>query len=193
MIQLTVQFSDLPAETPTNQVADGIAVLVSLQKSKLFLEYKQAFEATMGLPLVLRAAGSFRTPLQGSKRMNEFCSLMMRANPTCASCLQLQQRLEHGSTMKAQTMECSAGLSETLVPVRVGDQVLGYLQTGQIFLRRPSPQRFQALMRTFPGASAKTSTPSWTAAYFQTRVIPRQHYEMIIRLLTVFAEHLAGC
>lgn len=190
MIQLTAQFSSLPMDSRSNRAAEGAAVLGSLQASKIFHDYRKAFEATIGLPLVLRAAGSFRTPLQGSRLMNGFCSLMNRTNPTCASCLQLQQRLENGATTKAQTMECLAGLSETLVPVRVGDQVLGYLQTGQIFLRRPSQQRFRALMRTFPGVGSKIAASSWTAAYFQTPVITPRRYEMIIRLLAVFAEHL---
>jgi hypothetical protein len=39
------------------------AIEICLQKSDLFREYRQAFGGTIGLPLVLRAAGSFQAPL----------------------------------------------------------------------------------------------------------------------------------
>lgn len=163
-----------------------------LQRSSLFQEYRKAFEATTGLPLVLREAGSFRSPLQGSKRMNPFCALMAAANPTCSACLQLQHRLEDDATQSAKTLECHAGLSESAVPVRVGDRVLGYLQTGQVFLDRPSPRRFKVFLRAVRGGAPGASPPGWEDAYFRTRVIARKQYEMIVRLLAVFAEHLAS-
>lgn len=170
----------------------GADILRSLQQSPLFQEYRQAFEATTGLPLVLREAGSFRSPLQGSKRMNPFCALMAGANSTCSACLQLQQRLEEDATQSAKTLECYAGLSESAVPVRVGDHVLGYLQTGQVFLGRPSPRRYQVFLRALRGGATGASPPGWEDAYFRTRVIPRKQYAMIVRLLAVFAEHLGA-
>ena len=46
---------------------DRMVVIRQMQRSTLFREYQQAFEATIGLPLVLREAGSFRAPLEGSR------------------------------------------------------------------------------------------------------------------------------
>lgn len=161
-----------------------------LQQSDLFREYQQAFEATTGLPLVLREVGSFRPPLEGSKRINAFCALMRQANPTCAACLQLQQRLEEEATEEATTLECYAGLSETAVPVRVGDNVLGYLQTGQVFLGQPSRQRLKAVSRILNVGVAGAVPRRWEAVYEQTRVVAPKQYQMIIRLLAVFARHL---
>jgi len=165
--------------------------LAQLPLSSLFRDYQQAFEATTGLPLVLRTAGSFRTPLQGSKRMNPFCALMAQANRSCAACLQMQQRLEEAAMLEPKTLQCYAGLSETLVPVRLGHMVLGYLQTGQVFLRPPSRKNFAAMIRAIRGPEAGASQPLLKAAYFQTRVVTRKQYESIIRLLTIFAEHIA--
>lgn len=166
-------------------------VLGRLRQSKLFRDYQQAFEATTGLPLVLRAPGSFRTPLEGSKRTNPFCGLMTGANKTCAACLQLQQRAEDEATVGSKTLQCFAGLSETVVPVRVGDQVLGYIQTGQIFLRAPSRKIFKAFARASGPEENTAEARALEAAYFQTRVVAREQYGAIIRLLVIFAEHLA--
>jgi AraC-like DNA-binding protein/ligand-binding sensor protein len=179
-----------PRETPgTGERADAVR---RLQQSDFFRNYQQAFEATTGLPLVLRAAGSFRPPLQGSRRINPFCALMARAGPTCAACLQVQERVEREATGAATTRECFAGLSESAVPVRIDGQVLGYLQTGQVFLRRPTRRRFNSVALLLAKGSAADGAFDWAQAYFASRVVPPEKYHMIIRLLEVFAEHLAS-
>jgi len=138
--------------------------------------------------------------------MNPFCALMSQANKTCAACLQLQQRLEETAVLDPKTLQCYAGLSETLVPVRLGHIVLGYLQTGQVFLRPPTQKNFTAMIRAIRGPETGASETELAAAYFQTRVITRKQlaaayfqtrvitrkqYESIIRLLAIFAEHFA--
>jgi AraC-like DNA-binding protein/ligand-binding sensor protein len=173
--------------------ADVRSTVVSrLQQSNLFRRYQQAFEATTGLPLVLREPGSFRTPLQGSKRANPFCALMTQTNKTCAACLQLQQRVEANAALKPKTLQCYAGLSETAVPVRVGNQVLGYLQTGQVFFQMPSRKQFKAVARVIHGGDTGVDARKLAPAYFQTRIVTRKQYASIIRLLAIFAEHLAA-
>jgi AraC-like DNA-binding protein len=169
----------------------GAALLLRLKQSDLFREYQAAFEATTGLPLMLRGTGSFRTPLQGSKRINGFCVLMTQENKSCAACLQLQQRLEQDAARQAKTLSCYAGLNESAVPVRVGDKVLGYLQTGQVFFRRPSKRDFKSIARLTAGGKTDADPQAMRTAYFQTRVLPRKQYDSIVRLLAVFADHLA--
>jgi len=170
----------------------GSALVLRLQQSKLFLDYRRAFEASLGLPLVLREAGSFRTPLEGSSRLNPFCALMTQSNKTCASCLQLQQRVEEQATREAQTLQCYAGLSETVVPIRVGNRVLAYLQTGQVFLRAPAKQQYAAISRLANGGESAAKKRKLESAYFQTRTLTPKQYESIIQLLIIFAEHLAS-
>jgi len=169
----------------------GGTLLLRLRQSELFRDYQKAFEVTTGLPLILRETGSFRTPLQGSKRVNKFCTLMAGTNKSCAACLQLQQRLEEAATREPQTLQCHAGLNESAVPVRVGNRVLGYLQTGQVFFRTPSKNRFRSIGAPLGEGKTVASARAMKAAYFQTRVVDRKQYESIIRLLVIFAEHLA--
>ena len=182
---------DLTEKPPQAGPDIRTAMVLCLQKSDLFLEYKKAFEETTGLPLVLRAAGSFQAPLQGSKRANSFCALMIGSSKHCSACLQFQQRVEKEAVREAKTLQCFAGLSESSVPVRVGNQVLGYLQTGQIFLRVPSKRRFQAVSRAVFDRKTDGDLRGLESAYFRTRVIGRKQYAAIIRLLVIFAEHLA--
>jgi len=163
-----------------------------LRRSKLFRDYLQAFESTTGLTLVLRAPGSFAVPLAGSKHINPFCALMTRANKTCTACLQFQQRAEESMAMQSITLQCHAGLSESVVPVRVGHHVLGSLQTGQVFLSSPSARRIKGIGRAPAGPSAGVVNRELESAYLKTPVVKPDQYRAIIQLLVIFAEHLAA-
>jgi AraC-like DNA-binding protein len=179
--------------TPSPAAVSSSAKVVShLQRSPIYRDYHQAFEAATGLPLALRAAGSFQTPLQGSQRVNPFCALMAGANKTCAACLQLQQRVEQDATVDAKTLQCFAGLSESAVPVRVGEKVLGYLQTGQVLLQAPTERRFTGVARQILEWNPKADLRQLKAAYFATRVLARQQYASVVNLLAVFAQHLSA-
>src|SRR5688572_28458243 len=151
-----------PAATPC---ANAAKVVSQLQRSPLYRDYHQAFEATTGLPLGLRPAGSFQAPLHDSRQINPFCALMAGANKTCAACLQLQQRVEEGACHGAKTLQCFAGLSESAVPVRVGENVLGYLQTGQVLLQAPTERRFKSVARQLLAWNPSADLHRLKAAY----------------------------
>ncbi len=182
------------AALPRPQPASGAGhapLVTRLQQSALFRDYRRAFEAITGLPLVLRAAGSLRAPLHGSTRVNEFCALITQTNPTCSACLHVQHRLEAEATLEPKTVQCHAGLSESAVPVRVGPAVLGYLQTGQVLHRQPTRRRFRRFTDQLQADGIRAIPRAWEPAYLRTRVVPAAHYQSIIRLLVIFADHLA--
>ncbi len=181
-----------PAEFQAASADHNRSVVTLLQRSDMFREYQGAFETTTGLPLALRAAGSFNFPLHGSKRANPFCALMAGRNKTCAACLQLQQQVEQSASTEAQTMKCFAGLAEAAVPVRVGQNILGHLQTGQILLQQPSEAGFRAIKRQMNDDAAPEEIARIRAAYFKTRVVTRVQFESVVRLLSIFAQHLAS-
>jgi len=166
--------------------------MAHLRQSEIFRDYHQAYETTTGLPMALRTAGSFQSPLHGSNQANAFCTLMARNNKTCAACLQLQQRVEDEATFGTRTLQCFAGLSESAVPVRVGDKVLGYLQTGQVFLRPPTKASFRHVIRQLAKRGSLVDVRQLESAYFATRVLARRQYDSAVKLLSVFAQHLSA-
>lgn len=168
-------------------------VVPQLQRSRIFQDYRKAFESTTGLPLALRPVGSFQSPLQSSKYVNPFCALMAATNKSCAACLQLQQKVETEATSEPKTLECFAGLNESAVPIHAGNRVLGYLQTGQVFLQTPSKVHFKRVRRQLEQWGIVEETmQKFEAAYFQTRVVAKKQYDSTIRLLGIFAQHLAA-
>jgi len=167
-----------------------------LAGSKIFLDYERAFSEATGLPLNLAPTEHWGLAHHGKKHENPFCAMMGSCNRTCAACLEAQQksseekRDEDGSG-RPHTVTCFAGLCETSVPLRLGDDSIGFLQTGQVMLHPPTQKQFNRVAKQliewgFTGDMKKVED-----AYFKTRVLAKTQYDSMLRLLAIFSEHLA--
>jgi AraC-like DNA-binding protein len=83
-------------------------------------------------------------------------------------------------------------MCDSAVPVRVGENLIAFLQTGQIMLQPPTLPQFDRAAKHLIKLGVETDFKSLEEAYFQTRVITRKQYESILRLLTIFAQHLSA-
>jgi AraC-like DNA-binding protein len=79
------------------------------------------------------------------------------------------------------------------VPVRIGEDVIAFLHTGQVLLHRPDKVRFKKIAATLLQWGAEVDLKKLEEHYFNTRVLTPQQYEGLIRLLEIFARHLAEC
>src|SRR5215203_809243 len=118
------------------------ALVTQVKRSQIFRDYEQAFRETTGLPLNLRPIESFDLPHHGDPKENPFCALMAQSNHSCAACLQLQRKVEVEAQLEPKTLKCFAGLCDSAVPVRVGENLIAFLQTGQILLNKPESADF---------------------------------------------------
>ncbi len=165
-------------------------LVAQLKRSQIFRDYQQAFREATGLPFSLRALEAFDRPHAGDPKENPFCALMARSNQSCSACLQLQRRVEDEAKLAPKTLKCFAGLCDSAVPVRVGENLIGFLQTGQILLHTPEKREFAQVARQLLQWGTEVDLKRVEEAYFQTRVLGRKQYDSILRLLTVFAQHL---
>ena len=165
----------------------------TLSASQMYQDYARAFTRGTGLPLRLHAPELMRVLEFDRKEENPFCALMAKTNQSCAACYGLQQKLEAEAQLAPKTLKCFAGLCETAVPVRVGDKLIAFLQTGQILLHRPNRTEFNKVAQTLLSFGAQVDLKRLEEAYFNTRVLSKQQYEALIRLLAIFAEHLGEC
>jgi AraC-like DNA-binding protein len=163
----------------------------TLTASKIFQDYARAFAESTGLPVALRAADSWRLPHHNRRNENLFCALMAGKSRACAACLQVQQQLTESALREPKTITCQHGLSDSAVPVRLGEQLIGYLQTGQIFRRRPSAAQFARTARLAADWGVEIEAETLKEAYFATRVLSPKQYESMVRLLSIFAQHLS--
>lgn len=178
--------------TPDDQNRRSREIVERLKKSKLYHDYETAFRETTGLPISLRATEAFDLPFQADSNQSPFCALMASTNRSCAACLQLQRKVEEAARMEPKTLKCFAGLCDSAVPVRVGDNLVAFLQTGQILLHRPNKKEFTRFTRELLKWGTEVDLKRVEEAYFQTRVLEKKQYEAVVRLLSIFAQHLGS-
>lgn len=163
-----------------------------LRGSEIYRDYEKAFRETTGLPINLRPIEAFDLPHQGDPKESPFCALMANSNHSCAACLQLQKKVEVEARLEPKTLRCFAGLCDSAVPVRVGENLVAFLQTGQILLHQPNKKHFKKFTRDLVNWGVTTDLKRIEEAYFQTRVLEKKQYEAVLRLLTIFAQHLSS-
>lgn len=166
-------------------------LIEALSGSKVFQDYERAFTEATGMPVALRPIETWHLPHHGKRNEGPFCSLISERSRACASCLQVQEKLSEAAIQEAVTMGCPNGLCDTAVPVRLGDRVIGYLQTGQVFRKKPSEKQFDRVMAQVRQWGVQATDEELRSAYFTTRVIPPRQHDSVVKLLSIFAQHLA--
>jgi AraC-like DNA-binding protein/ligand-binding sensor protein len=164
-----------------------------IAESQIFRDYQRAFSETTHLPLAFRTSESWQLAQHGQKYENPFCALLARSSRSCAMCLEMQDRVGSADTGETKTEVCLAGLYDSAVPVKLGSEILGFLQTGQVALRKPTPSQFKKLTRQLLEWGVTTDLKELEEAYFHTHVLSKEQYASMLRLLEVFARHLALC
>ena len=169
----------------------GGPVIGGMLRSKLYRDYRKAFTKATGLPLELHAPDEMKVHRPTAKAA-PFCTLMAKANASCAACYALQRELEEKAQVEAKTIKCFAGLCETEVPVRVGENVIAFLHTGHILVDRPDKAQFNRVAEELIRWGTHVDLKQAEEAYFATRVLPQPQYNSLVQLLAIFAEHLAA-
>ena len=170
---------------------DNRALLKTLADSELYHDYEQAFSEATGLPLSLRPVESWQLPLHGKRHENPFCEKMSQKSRACSACLQVTQQLSQGATNEPQSITCQLGLCDMAVPVKLGDRLIGFLQTGQVFRIKPTEARFERMAKLVAEWRVEVTPSELREAYFGTRVISHQEHDSVIKLLSIFAQHLS--
>jgi AraC-like DNA-binding protein/ligand-binding sensor protein len=167
------------------------AVVNRLSRSEIFRDYERAFGEATGLPLALTPVEDLQLAQHRSRRENPFCALMAGQNKSCAACLRAQSELAAGAKDEAKTVTCFAGFCESAVPLRIGEDLIGFLRTGEALTHTPTERHFARLSRQLVEMGLKTDPAKLRAAYFQTQVISPKQYDSVVQLLRVFAQHLS--
>jgi AraC-like DNA-binding protein/ligand-binding sensor protein len=166
-------------------------IVQQLSKSRIYRDYETAFNQATHLPLAFRPHELWGAALHGKKYENPFCALMANSSRSCAACLQVQQELIEGEPGESTSAMCFAGLYDTAVPVNVGSKIVGFLQTGQIAFRRPTAAGFSKVAQQLVTWGVKVDLRKLEDAYFHAKVLSRERYGAMVRLLEIFAKHLS--
>jgi AraC-like DNA-binding protein len=172
-------------------LAEDRNLLEALVGSQIFADYHRAFTQATGLPVALRSAQSWQLAHHGRPNEGPFCALMAEKSRSCGACLAVLEKLSEAATPAPHTTVCHAGLSESAVPVRLGDRLIGFLQTGQVFCKAPSERQFQRTVNLLGKWGVELDRDTLRKAYFGTRIVSGKQYASVVELLTIFAQHLS--
>src|SRR5213595_185424 len=166
-------------------------VMVHLSRSQIFKDYERAFSEATGLPLNIRGHDSWSPAHHGKRDHVSFAAILARFNKARAACLRAQTDASQEPDSTMRTVTWFAGLSESAVPVYVGDRILGFLETGEVMLKNPTQKHFATITQQLRAWGYKADWKQLERAYFRTRVLSPGRYRAMLRLLSIFAQHLS--
>jgi AraC-like DNA-binding protein/ligand-binding sensor protein len=166
-------------------------LIEKLAESKMYQEYERAYSEATGMPVALRPAETWQLPLHGKRKESSFCALVSSTSHTCAACLQAQEQLCKDAASTTARITCRYGLSEAAAPVRIGNETIGFLQTGQVLCRKPSAKQIDRAVALLREQGLEMDEAKVRAAYLETPVVSGKRLESVAHLLSVFADHLA--
>lgn len=166
-------------------------LLERLSSSETYRNYEQAFGEATGLPLSLSPVEDWHLAHHHRRHENPFCAMLAQQSKTCAACLRTQQELGAIAREQSKTVTCFAGLCETAIPLRVGENLIGFLRTGEAMLQPPSKQHLNRVARQLLELGLDVDGTELRRVYFHTRVISQRQYDSALQLLRIFAQHLS--
>jgi AraC-like DNA-binding protein/ligand-binding sensor protein len=173
------------SESPKKELIDA------LRRSKLFRSYEQVFSEATGLPLALRPLEYWQLEHHHKKNENPFCALLAERPATLAVCLQAHEEMIRHTGTLPHSVTCPFGLTETAVPVRLGQETIGFLRIGQVWRRAPDRADTKEVSRKL-GECGVRFTNEIHKAWVKNHLIQPDKYNAIVRLLTFFAEQLSA-
>ena len=178
------------AAAPENGTSNR-ALVDALTNSRIYRDYERAFSDMTGLPVALQPVETWQLPHHGKRNENPFCALISKKSRACAACLQVQERLCQKAAIEADTVVCPVGLCDTAVPVRMSDRLLGFLQVGQVFRKKPTAAQFTKVVQLCEKWGIDVTREALRKAYFSGKVVSQKEHDSTVKLLTIFAQHLA--
>lgn len=167
------------------------ALVDALVNSRIYKEYERAFGDMTGLPIALQPVETWQLPHHNKRNENPFCALMSQKSRACAACLQTQEKLCQQASEGAQTVVCPVGLSDSAVPVWMSDRLIGFLQIGQVFRKKPTAAQFEKVVKLTAQWGIEADRETLRQAFFAGKVVSPKEHDAAIKLLTIFAQHLS--
>lgn len=183
--------TNLQPQSAVNRGSATRPLIEALVNSRVYQEYERAFTEATGLAVSLKPVENWQLPHHGQRKENPFCSLLAEKSRSCSACLQVQEKLCQSAARTSQTVVCPVGLYDTAVPVRLGDRLIGFLHTGQVFRKKPGVAQFDRAVKLTNEWGVVADRATLEQAYFAGKVVPAKQHESVIKLLEIFAQHLS--
>jgi len=128
---------------------------------------------------------------QGKKNENPFYALLAQRPATLSVCLQAHEQMIRHTGDLPHTVTCPFGLTETAVPIKLGEQTIGYLRIGQVLRHMPAKSDTTKVSRKLERCGVRF-TGKIRKAWEKNPLIPSEKYNATVRLLAFFAYQLSA-
>jgi AraC-like DNA-binding protein/ligand-binding sensor protein len=179
------------SSSETAGIKENRDLIDTLRRSKVFRNYEQVFSEATGLPLALRPVDYWQLEHQGKKNQNPFCALLAEHSSTLAVCLKAHQDMIDHTGVLPHTVTCPFGLTETAVPIKLGEQTIGYLRIGQVLRHMPAKTDTTRVSRELDRCGVRFNGEI-RKAWERNPLIPSEKYNATVRLLAFFADQLSA-
>jgi AraC-like DNA-binding protein/ligand-binding sensor protein len=166
-------------------------LLEAISHSDTYRSYELAFVEATGMPMTLRPLEAWKPVHHHRKHENRFCALMAQKSRACAACLQIQQKLSDSARQEPRALTCHHGMCDAAVVVKSGDRLVGLLQTGQVFTKRPTEAQFERTLKLAREWGVDVERDELKKAYFGTQVLSVKQFQAMLQLLNIFGQHLS--
>jgi AraC-like DNA-binding protein len=162
-----------------------------LEKSQIFRDYQRAFSTATELPVQLRPLDGFDPGQHPMHPEHPLCVILAESSEKCVACLRARCEAAKIPSNDRETVTCFAGLCESSIPIRVGEKIIGLLQTGRVALSPRSASKFKTLTDLVLSWGHNVDLKRLEDAYYHSKVLSKGKYEAMVRLLEIFALHLS--
>jgi AraC-like DNA-binding protein len=174
----------------TVEATNSRRTIEKLAEAPIFRDYQRAFVKATGLPLHLRAVECWHLAESGHTCPDQFYHLMGHSSSSVALMLQMQQEVCNGARRSPCTKTYPFGLVETAIAIKVGEEIVGYLLTGHVFLKPPTRSQIRCVQQMLALTKPELATDDILHYYIKTPVWQRANYQACIKLLQFFADQL---
>jgi AraC-like DNA-binding protein/ligand-binding sensor protein len=164
---------------------------LELTKSAIFRDFEDAFHKLTHLPLHYYPVGSDEAVDGLTAHDNPLCDHFQHDSAVCGTCAMMHEHLREKGQSESYTARCFAGLTETAVPVKLGEEVIGYLQTGQVLLKEPTDDEIDEITHHLREQGVDLQPENIREMYLDSHVMPEEQYGAVIRMLEIFAGHIS--
>jgi len=164
-------------------------LLDEIKETDVFREYEQAYAEVTKLPLVLRSKNADDLIPEGVENEHEFCAFMRKHNDSCRTCMHLGA--QHPDHQEVLRHVCFAGVNVAAVPIRVNKEVIGYLQTGEVLLEKPTAEKLDEATEQLLKWGIKLDNKDMEMLLEGGPILSPKQYEAVLKMLEIFARHIS--
>lgn len=169
------------------------ATFDALLTTRIARDYQRAFKAATGIALALLTPKTSGNDSRPAKGRSWFCRIVAGTSQGRETCrgIELAAQRRAAESLAPQRVRCFAGLDVAAVPVVVDGKHVATLMCGPVAPRRPRQPDFTRLAERLRNWGLNEELSDARKAYFQLSIISEARFRGLVRLLTLFAQHLA--